>query len=72
MHYDQKALYELFLEFQSISEGIEVTEQDLIDAWREAKKETQYFHIEGCHWGIFYLANKSQNMLINPLLIPIS
>lgn len=45
MHYDQKFLYDFFLKFQKEigSGGIEVTESDLLEAWREARAETGYF-----------------------------
>lgn len=43
MHYDQKAIYQGFLDFQRNNEGIEVTEADLLEAWRTAKAETGYF-----------------------------
>ena len=46
-HYDQKALYYDFVKFQRINEGVEVTEQDLIEAWRVAKETTSYFKEKG-------------------------
>lgn len=45
-HYDQEAIYCDFLEFQKINEGVEVTEQDLLEAWRAAKEKTQYFELD--------------------------
>ena len=41
-HYDQQAIYEEFLIFQANGDGIEVTEEDLLEAWRKAKDQTRY------------------------------
>lgn len=45
MHYDQEALYNTLISFQNDigSEGIEVTESDLLEVWRKAKETTSYF-----------------------------
>lgn len=43
MHSDQYAIYEMFFEFQQINEGIEVTEENLLTAWRTARQQTKYF-----------------------------
>ena len=42
-HYDQQALYFIFIDFQRLNEGIEVTENDILTAWKLAKKQTSYF-----------------------------
>ena len=42
-HYDQEALYDILLDFMKTSEGMEVTEQDMLLAFRAAKKQTNYF-----------------------------
>jgi hypothetical protein len=42
-HYDQKALYAILLDFMKGSEGMEITEEDAIQAFRAAKKRTGYF-----------------------------
>lgn len=42
-HYDQRALFELFLDFLKSSEGVEVTDEDCLAAFRAAKTETKYF-----------------------------
>jgi len=44
MHYDQEAVFNYFLDFmKGGGEGVEVTESDLLEAFRQAKKETNYF-----------------------------
>lgn len=49
MHYDQLALFDTFVQFQKhgredgCDSGIEVTEEDLLEAWRAAKAKTNYF-----------------------------
>ena len=43
-HYDQQNLYELFLQFmREGSIGIEVTEQDCVEAFKAARAKTGYF-----------------------------
>ncbi len=42
-HYDKKHIYYEFVEFQKTNEGIEVTEDDLLEAWKAAKEKTNYF-----------------------------
>lgn len=47
MHYDQETIYNYFLDFmKGGGEGMEVTESDLLAAFREAKKQTKYFEEE--------------------------
>jgi len=43
MHYDQAALYNLFVEFMQNGDGVEVTEEDCLEAFRKAKIDTNYF-----------------------------
>ena len=44
-HYNQRLLFNLFLDFQREfkGQGIEVIEDDLINAWRTARNKTSYF-----------------------------
>ena len=40
---DQEALYDLFVEFMQNNDGVEVTEEDCLEAFRKAKIDTDYF-----------------------------
>jgi len=45
MHHVEQYLYELLIEFQENvgSEGVEITENDLLLSWKKAKNKTGYF-----------------------------
>ncbi len=43
MHYDQQALYDLFVNFMQNTDGVEVTNDDCLNAFKQAKIDTGYF-----------------------------